>query len=758
MKVRGTLIGREAEVAALTEFVGGAPDGPAALILVGEPGIGKTTLWRHALESVPPGHRVLRCRPAESEIRLPYAAVADLLADVGEDVYQELPPPQRHALAVALLKVPPEAGPIDRRTVSAGLLGIFRRLAVSAPILVAIDDLHWLDASSARALAFALRRLEEGPLAVLATTRATSPDGTLDPSRSFPPDRVQIIQLGPLDLDAMGKLLEERLGERFLLPTLVRIHRASAGNPFYGLEIARALAQRPAGIEPGRPLPVPDTLRALLRDRLTRLPGEVKRILPFVAAASTPTVGLLVAAVGDGAKQAVDRGVESGVLEIQNGRVTFTHPLLGSAVYGDLPPGRKARLHARLGGVVPEPHERARHLALSAEGPHAAVADMLDEAARDAMRRGAPDAAAELLELARRLTPVDRPRAAIGRTEEAALCHFSAGDVDRAVELLEHVVGESAPGPGRAESLRRLGMMKAPVEGWPTAEALFLRGLADAGSDPSMRAGIQRDLAYAGLFRGDLASAQRRAHSAFNLAETVGEASSLAESLQALAFIEFVLGRSRWRSLIERGLRIERDLQPGVPPGEGTPFLRQVLRPSFTYAQMLKYANRFDESRAILAGLLVTAEDGGEETSVPVLLYHLAELECWAGKYREAERYAGRSVSTALQTGMPFYQAMAYYAAALVDAHLGRVRSSRSAAERGLALAEGTGTFTARVQNLSVLGFLDLALGDASGARRHLEAARDLVSSAGVREPAVFRFVPDLVEALVGEGRLEGGG
>jgi DNA-binding CsgD family transcriptional regulator len=72
-----------------------------------------------------------------------------------------------------------------------------------------------------------------------------------------------------------------------------------------------------------------------------------------------------------------------------------------------------------------------------------------------------------------------------------------------------------------------------------------------------------------------------------------------------------------------------------------------------------------------------------------------------------------------------------------------------------LALAEGTGTFTARVQNLSVLGFLDLALGDASGARRHLEAARDLVSSAGVREPAVFRFVPDLVEALVGEGRLE---
>jgi DNA-binding CsgD family transcriptional regulator len=298
-------------------------------------------------------------------------------------------------------------------------------------------------------------------------------------------------------------------------------------------------------------------------------------------------------------------------------------------------------------------------------------------------------------------------------------------------------------------------MMKAPVEGWPTAEALFLRGLADAGSDPSIRAGIQRDLAYAGLFTGDLASAQRRAHSAFKLAETVGEPSSLAESLQALAFIEFVLGRPRWRSLIERGLRIERDLQPGVPPGEGTPFLRQVLRPSFTYAQMLKYANRFDESRAILAGLLVTAEDGGEETSVPVLLYHLAELECWAGNRREAERYAGRSVSTALQTGMPFYQAMAYYAAALVDAHLGRVRSSRSAAERGLALAEGTGTFTARVQNLSVLGFLDLALGDASGALRHLEAARDLVSSAGVREPAVFRFIPDLVEALVGAGRIE---
>jgi DNA-binding CsgD family transcriptional regulator len=677
------------------------------------------------------------------------------LRDVGEDLFQELPLPQRHALEVALLRAPPAAGPIDRRAVSAGLLGILRHLAMSAPTLVAIDDLQWLDPSSARALAFAVRRLHEEPVAILGTTRAASPDATLDLSSGLPPDRVRIIELGPLDLDVLGEVLEDRLGERFLLPTLLRIHRASAGNPFYALEIARALAQQPAQTEPWRPLPVPDTLRALLRGRLTKLPDEVKRILPFVAAASSPSVALLTAAVRNRVEEALDRGVESGVLELQDGRVAFTHPLLASAVYGELPPGRRARLHARLGEVVPDPHERARHLALAAEGPDTAIARMLDEAGRVALRRGAPDAAAELLELARRLTPADRSQDAIAREQEAALCYFAAGDVDRAVEFLEQVVDWAAPGPGRAETLRRLGMIKAPVEGWPTAESLFRRGLAEAGSDPSLRAGIQRDLAYARLFTGDLASARRHAQGALKLAETTGEPSGLAESLQALAYIEFLLGRPRSRSLIERGLEIERRLHRDLPQGEGLPLLHHVLRPSFTHGQMLKYLNRFDDARSIFTALVGAAEGRGEESAIPVLLYHLAELECWAGNYREADRHAGRSVSAALQTGMPFYQAMAYYAAALVEAHVGHVDPAQSAAQKGLALAEGTGTFTTQVQNLSVLGFLGLSLGDPSGALRHLEAACGLVSSAGVRERTVFRFVPDLVEALLGMGRLK---
>jgi DNA-binding CsgD family transcriptional regulator len=748
------LFGRNAEITRVAEFLAGVREGPSALVIVGEPGIGKTALWSHVLARLPPDFRVLRCRPAESEVKVPYAALADLLAELPGEALDSLPPPQRRGLDVALLKVAAPEESIDRRTVSTALLGILRALASRGPVILAIDDVQWLDVTSARALEFALRRLDSEPVAVLATHRLRSGQAPLDLQATLAHREVVQLELGPLDVDSTDLLLQERAGRRFLLPAIVQVHRMAGGNPFYFLEIARALADGDLSVEAGESLPVPRTLRDLLKGRLDRLPRRVRELLPFVASTSVPTVGLLDRVIGTGAGATLDRAIASGILERDGDRLTFVHPLLASVVYSELTAEQRRALHARLGRAVPDREEQAMHLALSATGPDARVADLLDDGARRAQGRGAPDAAAELLELARRLTLPGRKDQAIARAIAAADCHFGAGNVKRALELLEDTVSRAGPGPRRAEALRLMGMILAVADGWAAAGRVFRRALRDAEPDSSTRAGIERGLAYAGLFTGTLSTARRHARRALDLSREA-ERSELAESLQALAYIEFMLSDRHVGPRLARALAVEKELERGTARRGSFVALRHVLRPSYVEAQILKYSDRLSEARARFKALLRGAEEEGDESAIQPLLCHLAELECWAGDWIAANGYAQRGLTLALQTGMPFYEQMARYAQALVDARRGAFEQARAAAERGLFLATAGGEFTTRVQNLAVLGFLALASGDPREADVRLRPALELVEGAGVREPGVFRFHADAVEAMVLVGDLD---
>jgi DNA-binding CsgD family transcriptional regulator len=179
------------------------------------------------------------------------------------------------------------------------------------------------------------------------------------------------------------------------------------------------------------------------------------------------------------------------------------------------------------------------------------------------------------------------------------------------------------------------------------------------------------------------------------------------------------------------------------------------VRPSFVRAQLLKYSDQFDPARSDLLQLLERARDRGQEQPVPQLRYHLAELECWAGNWDAADAHAEAGLEATLEAGMAFYRTMALYAKGLVDAHRGRVDAARSAASEGLALAESAGVVTTQIQNLSVLGFVELFLGNPAGAHGHLRRAAELTAAMGVQEPGLFRFVPDEVEALVALGKLD---
>jgi DNA-binding CsgD family transcriptional regulator len=154
--------------------------------------------------------------------------------------------------------------------------------------------------------------------------------------------------------------------------------------------------------------------------------------------------------------------------------------------------------------------------------------------------------------------------------------------------------------------------------------------------------------------------------------------------------------------------------------------------------------------------VLERALEQGKEHPVPLLHYHLAELECWAGNWEAAEDHARQSLQASIQLReTAHYRTIALYARALVDAHLGRTDAAREAASEGLELAEGVGPVTSQILNLSVLGFLELFQGNPAGTHRHLARAAELATAMGVEEPALFRFVPDEVEALVALGDLD---
>jgi hypothetical protein len=251
-----SVVGRETELRTAEAFVA-AGDGLVFAIL-GEPGIGKTTVWQEAVvRAGAHGATVMVARPSESEAKLSFAGLADLLARVPDQLFARLPAPQRAGLDAALLRAASTRS-AERRVVGAALLSLLRLMAADAPVVLAVDDLHWLDAPSAAALEFALRRLTDDRVGAIVSLRSQEAEH----SSLLRLERVELLELGPLSVAALHRILADMLGRSFPPPTLVRIAQASAGNPLHALEIARLL-DRGAEAADATLLPVPRSLAAV---------------------------------------------------------------------------------------------------------------------------------------------------------------------------------------------------------------------------------------------------------------------------------------------------------------------------------------------------------------------------------------------------------------------------------------------------------------------------------------------------------------
>jgi Cdc6-like AAA superfamily ATPase len=426
------VVGREREFDALARFVADIPSGSQVLLLSGDAGIGKTTLWRSAIDQARErGYRVLVCRPTEAEAQLPFAALADLLSSVIDEALSELAEPLRVPLEVALLRRAAEGVAPQPLAVSMATLAVIQTTAKRGPVLMAIDDAPWLDPSSAGPIAYVLQRLESEPVGVLAAQRTSFSDRTLpEVLRGLVPDRLGRMELGPMSIDELDGILRPRV-RGFARPVLERIHEASGGNPFYALEIAAAIERR--SLTDVDRLPIPETLAGLVRDRVAALPPEAREATLLAAALARPSLPLVRAAMNhEAADDGIRQAVAADVLRTGGDEISFSHPLLAAECYAHASDTERRDVHRRLADVVTEADERGHHLALASSQPDAGAAEEVERAAAFARDRGASGAAARLAEAATRLTPAGRGDDRHRRTIAAAEYHLIAGDSSQA--------------------------------------------------------------------------------------------------------------------------------------------------------------------------------------------------------------------------------------------------------------------------------------------------------------------------------------
>jgi DNA-binding CsgD family transcriptional regulator len=625
--VGGGLV-RSAEWRQVRGFAEGARAAPAALAIQGEAGAGKSTLWRAGIRAaVDTGYRLLRSEPSASETDLSFAGLSDILVDALPLVAGQIPGPQREALEIALLLRPAGDEPPTARAVGLAVLAALRGCLAAGPVLVAIDDVQWLDEASLEALAFAFRRIPAGPLSVMVAARTEAvadpltvgapppPRGWRELLTALPP--AEVIDLAPLDMWQIQNLLP-----RTVTAAQARlVARQSRGNPFWAMEIS-------AGLDSAES-PVPPLARTLT-DRLSRsLSADAACALAAVAAAGRMGVREALAILGDvdDPAAALDAAVLAGVVVETAGRLSVAHPLIGAAAVESLPPGRRAELYRRLANASSNPERFAHFTALAAgPGPDSAVADALDAAAAAAHARAANAAAAQFAAQAVLFTPESDEAALVRRRIRAGGLLFLAGDPQRSLEHMELIDIHRLSTEDLERALPLLVDMAELVRGAPAATAIIDQAVDAAGSDPRRRAlvlALASDNVYGPPGR------RAAAIEAISCAEAVGPpaTSALHRALINLFVAKLIAAEGFDAELLGRAGSLEVDL----------PELRLHDTADLHRGLWSRFVEDLDTARVALHRCIARARDAGDDFPLWIFLSYLAATEELAGDYAAAD-------------------------------------------------------------------------------------------------------------------------
>jgi DNA-binding CsgD family transcriptional regulator len=707
------LYGRDAELAALDDLLDRARGGSSgALVLRGDPGIGKTTLLAKAIERAD-GFQVIHAAGVEEEAELPYAGLHLLLRSALDRV-AALPDVQAEALRGAIGLA--EEGPRDRFLVGLAVLSLLAEVAADQPLLCVVDDVHWLDRASAAALLFAARRLGNESIVLLFGARPGV----------FPAAGLPELALSGLSARAATELLGTGLtpGQRY------RVLAEAAGNPLALLELPRVLHDAAReGL-----LPLTDRLREAFESQLAGLPEPTTTVLLVAAAEGTGDLApILRAAASLGTSLAdLDAARTAGLVEVTGGVLTFRHSLVRAAVQHAAPLALRREVHQALAGALDAPDQadrRAWQRAAASPAPDEELATALERTADRARERGGDTGALAWYERAAELST--NVAAKVRRLALASEAASEAGDLDHAA-------------------------------------ALAHQGLAIAGasSDAGVTARLLQLEATVAFLRGDLVMAYRR----------LMEASELVDQRQAtILLIEAVhVGwYTGERELAESIARLEgldlshspvaRLLLRAAAPILGRP--ADGADPDFAQARTSASGNPADLvlicGLALILGQDLTAQQIGTELSrelraagrigwLPSALFYTGSAQAYGGRHEEARQTVTEALQLARDTGQQRWADALAEPRALLAAASGDEKLCRELADEALGRANMPAWSVPWTS--AALGLLDLGLGRAETALARLET---LAEGRRFFHIPATRSTPDLVEAAVRLGRPE---
>jgi DNA-binding CsgD family transcriptional regulator len=724
-------VGRAAELATVERFLApGTAGAGRVLVVCGEPGIGKSTVWQAGVGLARSrGFAVWSTRASEAEAQLSFAGLADLVEGAGAGVLAGLPPPQRRAVEVAVRRAEPDGAAPEPLAIAAGLLGALRVAAGAGPVLVAVDDLPWLDGASAGAVVFAARRLAGADVRFLVARRGGAP---AELEQVAEPAGVVRVELRPLSFGAISGLLAARLGRALPRRVARQVFEVSHGNPLFALELGRAVLEH--GVpEIGAGLPVPEVLGELFGARVGALAPGVRRALLAVALSAGLSAGELVAVTDP---LVVEDGLAAGVLVVEGTRVRAAHPLLAAAAAGQAAAAERRDLHAALGAAVGDPVLAARHRALAAAGPDAGLAAEVAGAAAAAAARGAVADAAELAGQALRLTAAGSGEYD-GRLLALARYLIDAGEHARAAGLLTKRAGELPAGPARAAAYLLLGESADSLAG---VEEHLAAAVADSAAAPALRAQAlaRRAMLQVMAWAERIAEAEQMAGQALAAARSAGPDAER-RALVALALARVLRGRGI-EDLLARSA--------ALPPGTASLYDSSVDSPA---GLRLEFRGELAAAREVFQRLLAAAEQRGEARSGALFTQQLCEVELRAGDTFAAARALGELDQWATLDWITGTRVWVQAALAAVRGDAGRAAALAAEVLQASGPADGWERLDAR----RVAGLAALLARDPQQAVTSLAAVWEHTQREGVEDPGVFPVAGDLAEALAETGRAE---
>ncbi len=722
------LHGRSDESARIASLLEAARTGAGGtLVLSGEPGIGKTSLLRWA-ESSAPGLRVLAARGLESETELAFAGLGDLLRPILSRL-EQIPPRQAAALAGALAVGPPAPG--DRFAVAAATLSLLSTASEEEPLLLLVDDAHWLDGPSLQALLFAARRIHGQRIALVLAVRP-----------GFTAEALEVLAVDGLERQPALDLLAET---RDINPTVAEeLVDATGGNPLGLLELSAQLTREQlSGAEPAlASLPAAPAVAAAFLRRVQALPDETRGALIAAAAADSDDLDALSPVlarlgVSPGALAAAQA---AGLVRTVEDRIEFRHPLVRSLLLAEASPQERRAVHAAHAEALVGPDElerRAAHLAEAATAPDEALAETLEAAAERALERGGYAAAAKTLRRAADLTPDPERRSR--RLLRAAQGLRFAGELEAALETLEEALATAKDPLHRAE-IHHLRVRVATASALPLDGGLSLSAVAESivTRDPTRAALLFAHSAQLAAFSGDPSSGLELARRSRELLPARLRADDL-ETLVLLGQV-FVLAGDRSEALATTR-RFATTLERAP---------EETSEAALLYASLLFWLEQYEAGRSFLKRQIGSARAAGALGVLPRLLDTLAALDARGGRWVQAYADSSEALQLARETADARQTASSLTTLARIEAGQGKADDCRAHAAEAIELARRLHDRVAEAWALCALGVLELGLGRAEAAIAEFERLRVPVGEpANLHDSGALIWTADLVEAYV---------